>query len=272
MSIAKILGVHDLNSPTMQEVRQRWEGWHVAEPALAVAAEVDDLVGWSWARHPDADEVLRALARLGSTEPLATTVLCWMLIPGATSIARQHSDRSSVVDDLTASCLWVAASEFDGTRAVPVAATVLRTARRALQAELGIGEGARRSDRVWAATTPWSPEATSWTTVVAHEPDEPPAVVELLDLLADATAAGVISVADRELLLDVAVATQYNEVDRGNGSPSCRRSCGLGNRAAAAAVSRRMNVSERTVRRRLRRCLDSLSEYAAKELQASSVS
>lgn len=265
MNIANYLGVQDLHTPTMTEARHRWNDWCGTEPALAVVTELDDLPEWSWTRDPRTDDVLRALVRLGSLhgEPLATTVLCWLLVPGAGEIARQHQHLSPAVDEITAGALWLAASEVDWTRPTQILPSVLRATRRALQAELGIGEGAHRRDRAWAAARPWGPSAAGWTYIFERRSAAPSAAVELLNLLEEAIADEVITAADRDLLLDIAVVTDVHELEDATPAPARREACGLGNRAAAAAVSRRLGVSERTVRRRLHRCIVDLSAYAA---------
>ncbi|MEG9227286.1 hypothetical protein [Aeromicrobium sp. Sec7.5] len=272
MNVATALGVGSTSAPAIRQARERWEEWIRVEPDLDIGLQVDDLPAWTWRRDPRTDDVLRALARLssphGHDDPLATTVLAWLLVPGASSIARQVRDRTSAAHELTAGALWVACREVDPERQAPIAARVLRTTRRAVQAELGLGEGGRRADRAWSATSTWSPQWGGWEAVVAPSPiTQTCAADELLDLLQDATAAGVITPADGRMLLDIALITDQVECTSGVGSR--REACGLGNRAAASAISLRLGVSERTVRRRLRRCIDQLTEYSVTSYLAS---
>lgn len=268
MNIATILGVESNATPAFREARDRWHDWTRLEPGLDIGVELYELGVWSWTRDPRTDDVLRALARLGSPrghdEPTAASILAWLLIPGATTVARQSTSPAPAdkVDGLTASALWVACREVQWEKPAPIAPSVLRVVRRNVQAELGFGEGCRRADRAWAAAIPWAPQWTAWEVAVEKTQTSPlAAVTELLDLLADATEAGVITPADTELLLDIALAT--DELECTHGAPARREACGLGSRAAATVVANRLGVHEVTVRRRLQRCLRQLTSFAA---------
>ena len=268
MSIATVLGVESTSTPALREAHTRWHDWIELEPALDIGVDLLDLGTWSWTRDPRTDDVLRALARLGSPrghdEPLAATSLAWLLTPGATSIARQATSPAAPngVDELTASALWVACREAEWEKPAPIAPCVLRIVRRAVQAELGFGEGCKRADRAWAATNPWDPQWGAWEIVIdPHRPSSSTAASELLELLDDAVTSQVITPADLELLVDIAIAT--DELELGAGAPARRQACGLGSRAAATVVADRLGLHEVTVRRRLRRCLHDLTEFAA---------
>ncbi|MDF1705831.1 MAG: hypothetical protein P1U38_13760 [Aeromicrobium sp.] len=190
-----------------------------------------------------------------------------MLSPGAASIARQVSSlaTSNAADELTASALWVACREADWDKPAPIAPCVLRIVRRAVQAELGFGEGCKRADRAWAATNPWDPQWGAWEIVIdPHQPVSNEAAVELLELLEDAVKSEVITPADLELLVSIAIAT--DELELHDGAPARRQACGLGSRAAATVVADRLGLHEVTIRRRLRRCLHDLTEFAAEAL------
>ncbi|WP_344203760.1 hypothetical protein, partial [Aeromicrobium alkaliterrae] len=246
----------------------RWHDWVELEPALDIGVELLDLDTWSWTRDPRTDDVLRALARLGSPrghdEPLAATILAWLLSPGAASIARQALSPadSGGADELTASALWVACREAEWEKPAPVAPCVLRIVRRAVQAELGFGEGCKRADRAWAFANPWDPQWGAWEIVIdPHQPSPSTAASELLELLDDAVRSEVITPSDLELLVDIAIAT--DELELHEGAPARRQACGLGSRAAATVVANRLGLHEVTIRRRLRRCLHDLTEFAA---------
>lgn len=273
MSIATLLGVESVSTPTIREAQHRWQDWVRMEPVLDIGVDLVDLPAWSWTRDTRTDDVYRALARVGSprghNDPLATSVLAWLLIPGATSVARQLQAPPSTAaaaavdnaDELVAPGLWVACREVEWERPAPIAPSILRVTRRTVQNELGFGEGSRKADRTWAAAIPFDPQSGEW--VPELDPTETTSTTsarELLELLDSATRAGVVTAADCQLLLDLALAT--DELEAGPGVRARRESCGLGTRAAATAVAGRLGVSEVTVRRRLHRCLNQLTDFA----------
>ena len=268
MSIAVNLGVESPSTPALESAARRWQDWVGLEPDLDVGVGLVDLEHWSWTRDPRTDDVLRALAKLGSAEghddPLATTVLAWLFIPGARSVARQASTASTieVVDELTATALWVACREVDWARSAPIACRIIRTVRRAVQAELGFGEGCKRADRTWSLTCAWDPQVTSWEAVISPAESSATAAEELLEFLDQATEAGVVTPSDCQLLVDIAIATDELDLAAGRRTRARRQACGLGSRPAATIVARRIGVAEVTVRRRLQRCLRQLSDFA----------
>lgn len=274
MKIATALGIESASAPVLHEAQSRWKVWIQVEPDLDIGLSVPELPGWTWRRDPRTDDALRALVRLGSPcgydDAVATTVLAWLLSPGATSIARQLADRATSAHEMTASALWIACREADPDHPSPIAARVLRTTKRAVQAELGLGEGGRRADRAWSATSTRSPQWAGWEAAFNFGSDEVSsgnAVVELRDLMEDAKTAGVITASDCQLLVDVAVLT--DELEGVSGRAAKREACGLGNRYAAEVMSRRLGISERTIRRRLRRCIDQLTEFSGSSRMAS---
>jgi hypothetical protein len=167
------------------------------------------------------------------------------------------ADLAGNVDELVASHLWVSARTFAWRHRRSTAASILRDTRRGVLAELGVGEWARREDRAWAATVPVEPSSPAWQHAAA-----PPAVVdprtELVVLLEDATSTGVITGADRQLLIDLAVAA-----DRA-AAPGRRGRAGLMVPAVSQQVADRWGMSSRSVRRRAARSIDLLAGFAAR--------
>lgn len=81
MSVAKCLGVDDLDAPNMQEIRAEWPRWQDAEPALAVVADIASLPRWMKQAAPFArDAVLAGLRRLAEHDPRAYLALAWLLV------------------------------------------------------------------------------------------------------------------------------------------------------------------------------------------------
>ena len=263
MSVAKMLGVDDVEGPAMTLARSRWIQWTTMEPELAVVDDLADLSNWTRsADYEDTDLVLRTLAKLGSSaghaDPAATTALTWALLPGAAKIAWDLSDLSNTVDELVASHLWSSVKTFGWENRRSVAFSILRDVRRGVQAELGIGDGARRAGRTWMQTICVDDDSPVWRGLPnppAGDAQGSPAA-DLLDLFSEATSAGIISQADRTMLIDLAVAAD-------NENYSARRGrAGMTGSAAVAAVATRHGLNPRTLRRRACRSLDRLAQFA----------
>lgn len=86
-------------------------------------------------------------------EDNAAVVLVWLLMPGAARIADRYRDLSPDIDQLVAGHLWLEARTHGGTPTKAVAFTILQRTKRAVLAEIGIGDGGQRQDRAWANTT-----------------------------------------------------------------------------------------------------------------------
>ena len=65
MSVAKCLGVDDLDAPNMQRIRAEWPRWQDAEPALTVVADIARL---QICEHDPADGVFIAATNLRRVE------------------------------------------------------------------------------------------------------------------------------------------------------------------------------------------------------------
>lgn len=264
MSVAKMLGVDDVEGPAMTLARSRWNQWTMMEPELSVVDDLADLSSWTRSADYEAtDRVLRTLAKLGSStgyaDPAAITALTWALVPGGAKIAWDLSDLSTTIDELVASHLWSSVKTFDWENRRSVAFSILRDTRRGVQAELGIGEGARRAGRTWMETICVDDDSPVWRglldTPAGDEQDN--AAADLLDLFSEATSAGVISQADRALLIDLAVAAD-------NENYSARRGrAGMTGSAAVDAVATRHGLNPRTLRRRAGRSLDRLAQFTS---------
>jgi len=261
MSVAIMLGVDDVDGPAMAEARQRWFGWVEEEPALSV---VDDLLGfrdWTRTAEPAAtDLALRSLAKVGSesggNDLAGITALTWALVPGAAMIAHDLQDLVANIDELVASHLWTSARIFEWARRRSTASSILRDTRRAVLADLGVGEWARRQDRTWAQTNCVEVVDLRQPHGDGFTGDDNPAA-ELLGLLTDAAHAGVIAAADRQLLIDLAVAA-----DRAM-APTHRGRSGLMVTAASEEVADHWGMSARSVRRHASRSIDRLAAFAA---------
>jgi hypothetical protein len=251
MSVAICLGVDTPERPPLRWAQDHWHDWGRTETGLLVVADLLDLPGWLGQTAPEGrDAVLAALARTAEHDVVAVSVITWLLVPGAVSLARQLADLSPDVDALVAGQLWLTVRSYRGDPSRRVAATLLARARREVMADLGVGEAAVRRDRVWASTVPMG--------MVPEVPDlesGPDPERELAELLADVTQTGALTREDRALLLDVA-----REAARLN-VPARRGRGGLMTPSVAELVAEDYEASARTIRRRASRAVAGLEAF-----------
>lgn len=268
MLIAACLDVADNDSPSMTAARQRFASWASKEPALDVAADLLDLPNWTLTATADQkNAALTALSKIGKDDPLAVTVLAWLLLPAATRLTCTLFDADPSINEIVASNLWSAAATHDHTRPVNVASSIIRRTRNGVFAEVGIGDRTpeRRRDRAWANAVVIGPDARLWERLAGTTLEDLAAVEELDDLLDAAEAAGVISALDRDVLWSAAC-----EADRQAASGACTtrtarghgRNAGLTAPTVAAAVGAPRGMRGTAVRSRVSRRLRALGEYA----------
>ncbi|MBM6402607.1 hypothetical protein [Phycicoccus sonneratiae] len=259
MSVAAMLGLDDPDSELLAQAQTRWSGWCVDHPGLDCAPSLPSLRQWLLACAPDqADGALAALANLGNCrgggDPAAAAVLCWTLLPGASTLARGLATLCPDIDQVVASQLWI---EVRSGRipARHVAANVLRNVRKGVLRHLGVGQpvGSR-------CDTAMLVDPTSRLWLDLPNPDRhPTAKAELEDLLERACRDGVIDLDDCRLLVRLA---------RASGTGAGPRRAGRGGLTASAAttvVSAELGISGRTVRRRVQRSLTALAAAYAVE-------
>lgn len=213
----------------------------------------------AWRRTADpatADDVIHALASLASTQGAddrdAALVVAWLLVPGASFVARQLRSLSPDIDHLVACELWLLVRTFPLQRR-KVVVNLMRDLRSRVLEVCEAPATLRRTDPTWFATV-CSIEAASIQTLPLQK--EPTALEELIDVLDWACEHRVIRPADRQLLLMLVEASQ--DLDPRVGSHH-----GLLANEATAAVAARLGVCDRTVRRRARRSLQALTAAAS---------
>ena len=256
MSVAKCLGVDDLDAPNMQEVRAEWPRWQDVERALNVVDHLADLPRWLKLSTPvERDAVLAGLRRLAEHDPRAYVALAWLLVPGASLVAGRLRRLTDAIDEVVAGQLWIQICEHDPADDRYVAPTILRRVERESMAELGLGELAKRRDPTWASSVLIERYDES---IPADEPDddagEPRA--QLIELLRRALDSGSLSDQDRGLLLDLALAANLAD------APLRRGRAGLTTPSVAQLVSEDHALAARTIRRRAANALDRLGEVA----------
>ena len=254
MSVAKCLGVDDVDAQNMQEVRAEWPGWQEVEKALNV---VDDLVAlprWMKRATPiERDAVLAGLRRVAGRDPRAYVALAWLLVPGASLVAGRLRRLGDVIDEVVAGQLWIQICEHDPADDAYVATTILRRVERESMAELGVGELAKRRDPTWASSVLIERYDE---TIPAEEPDAEEPREQLIELLRRALDLGAVSDQDRGLLLDLAHAANLAD------APLRRGRAGLTTPSVAQLVSEDHALAARTIRRHAADALDRLGEVA----------
>lgn len=234
MSLASTLGLEDVARGELATAAARWAMWQRLHPVLGVCEDLADLPGWVLgAPAEEANRVLLALGELGAVDggddPAATSVLVWLLLPGAVGVARSLSGVPDV-DELVGAQLWMSARSVNWRARVRVAATVLMNTRRDVVRELRRGQG---DGRVVVLGLVAAQEALIW------EPyDEPDSDSDALyDVLEGAVAQGVVDRGEVGVLLRLAQVCHSPRVGRGN--------VGLTARAGMAEVAGEMGLSWR---------------------------
>ena len=263
MGVAALLELDGLDRPLLARASRSWSSWAAEFRPLRSVGSVGELRPWLQRSTPvDADEVLWLLGRLGSPSGgdvvPASAVLAWCLLPGACTLARQLQTVSPSIDELVAGRLWIEVRSFRWRELRRVAGNVLATTRAEVLRECGVPGQVRRADRAWSAAVPLDPQSPVWPRLFAAPPSpEPSCSEEVLELLAGACRAAVISSADRVLLGRLAVAA-----DRAGVSRSGRGTGGLMANGVSAVVAADLGISAVTVRRRTRRAISALRAAA----------
>ena len=255
MSVAKCLGVDDLDAPNMRELRAEWPRWRRAVPALSAVDDLRDLPQWTQNAEPhQRDAVLTALRYVAGTDRRAFALLAWLLMPGASRIAGRLCRLADQIDEIVAGQLWIQICEHEVGDDKYVAKKILDRVAKESMAEFGIGDFARRRDPAWAAAVLIDVLDDSLPDEVADDVVEPEE--ELADLLRRAIDSGKLSDADRDLLLDLAHAAEQI------GAPLRRGRAGLTTPSVTQMVEESHAMAGRTIRRHAADALDALGEVA----------
>ncbi|USQ77789.1 hypothetical protein [Ornithinimicrobium cryptoxanthini] len=251
MSLERQLG---LEAEPLVAACSRWCAWQRFHPILGVCDDVHDLRAWVKQADPaEANEVLLALGEIGAVDggddPLASTVLLWLLLPGAIRMARSLLPLSDRIDELVAAQLWICVRTVSWRKRVRVASTVLMNTRREVLTDLGVSSSGR--PRVF-------PTANVELLEGSPSPQDNDAAFDLLhSLLQEATSTGLVSRDDCQLLLRLAERSDAVRVACGHG--------GLLARSATSSVASEWGLSRSTITRRAQRALAALHHAYASE-------
>lgn len=242
MSVAKCLGVEDLDAPNMRELRAGWPRWRQISNDLPDVDDLKDLPRWMQGAEPtQRDQVLTALRRIAEGDRRAYDALAWLLMPGAARVAGRITRLADEIDEVVAGRLWVQICEQDPADDRYVAKRILDRVYRESMAELGVGDVAKRRDEAWAMTVLVDAFDES---IPAGPTDDGAARREVLaDLLQRGIESGKLAESDRDLLLDLAHAAE--QID----APGRRGRGGLMTPSVTQLVEEAHGMSARSIRR-----------------------
>lgn len=253
MSVADYFGLDDPESALMTEARAGWVRWCAEDPDLAVVDDLTDLRAWTWRAEREArGSVFGRLAKIAQTEDAARAALVWLLLPGAINLADGLRDLTGDIDGLVAGQLWIEVSRSYLHSPNGLAKAVLNSTRRAVLAELGVGNYGRQRDRAWSQTVLLDRFEEQAVQVERERIDPYDELVEVLDAALRDDAVGCI---DIWLLHELAVAAHTAD------APMRRGRCGLTSPALVDEIARRRPEAARTLRRRLGSAVDQLAAY-----------
>jgi hypothetical protein len=257
MSVAKCLGVDDINAPSMRELRAEWPQWRQMSSDLPDVDDLKDLPRWMQNAEPaQRDEVLTALRRVAAGYRRAYVALAWLLMPGAARVAGRISRLADEIDEVVAGQLWVQTCGHDPADDRYVAKKILDRVYRESMAELGVGDLARRRDEAWAMTV--LVDAFDESIPAGPADDEVTRREVLADLLQRGIESGKLVESDRDLLLDLAHAAE--QID----APGRRGRGGLMTPSVTQLVEEAHGMSSRSIRRHAAGAIKAMREEAGR--------
>lgn len=237
----------------MCAARAAWCRWSATHQTLAVVPELVDLRDWTKAVPADeANAVLGVLASFTETDGDAVTALVWALLPGAEARARKFRDLYEDVDGLFASQLWVECRDAHRLKDGRIAGAILGQTTREVAAQLGVGDLARRRDRLMFDARGLLPGDDVG---VVGEGDDLDPFWEVTGLMCEAIDARALHVFDAWLLGELArIAAELGVAGR-------RGRSGLTTPAVVDELAATVHLSPRAIRRRATTALDRWAEF-----------
>jgi hypothetical protein len=259
MSVVLALGLDDDRVIDLME--RRWLQWCQEMPSLGLLTEPALVDVWRRsAPAQDVDSVLLGLAELaaddGGDDVDAAAVLAWLLLPSAVRLSAELVEADRDIDEHIAACLWIEVRTFDWRTSRRVAANIAWRLRRRVLMEIGdLSRLDSHGDRTRARTV--VDDEIARVDVEDLDPYSATAADALLSVLAWGCAQGVITSAERLLLIDLVAAASIS-----SGLPDSIPL--LGNRASDR-VATRWGTSGRTVRRRAKASIAALARAVQNE-------
>lgn len=255
MSVAKCLGVDDLDAPNMRELRAEWPRWRRISNDLPDVDDLKDLPRWMRDAEPTRrDEVLTALRRIVEGDRRAYVALAWLLMPGAARVAGRIRRLADEIDEVVAGQLWIQICDHSPDDDKYVAKKILDCVYRESMAELGVGDLAKRRDEGWAMTV--LVDAFDESILAGPADDGVTGKEVLADLLQRGIDSGRLAESDRGLLFDLADAAE--QID----APGRRGRGGLMTPSVTQLVEEAHAMSSRSIRRRASGAITAIREEA----------
>jgi hypothetical protein len=267
MSPIQQLGVTWSTLSERVERSGRWPSWVTAEPVLAEANGLEEVLAITADRADPGrtDALLAALVRLGAVDggndQDAAGAVALLLDGGSARLAKQLRKLSRDIDEIVAGQVWLQIREFPWRRRRrAIAANILMDARRHVLRDLGVDtRRASRGVEVTLVDTTADGSALDAASSRLDDQDLRAGLGDERDLpsvLQWATGKGVVSHQDAAILLELASLEVAGTVR------------GLSSAAEIGAVATRRGVNERTIRRsrdRAIRCLVQAREAYLRE-------
>lgn len=248
MSVAEAFGV------TADQINglidANWPQWAAYVPDLDLVPVTEKLFDWLRKAPPnEADRVLRALARLSNDQAGASAdaglVLAWVMMPAATVLAHRLRFMSEQIDEHVAAQLWIAVRTFPWQTTGRVAANLKLNLRKNVVKDL-------------TPTSNYLPLDECRLPPAEHRQD---AIEELIDILGDGLKAEVIDQDDFDLLMAVLDAADELEPPSGPG-------IGIIGDRVSTRIGELHGCAPRTIRRRIKRSTDALSQLSQEQQSA----
>lgn len=262
MSLVTQLGLEP-GGYLLETATRRWSLWQTTHCELAVCEGLEDLPRWMGAASKgEQNAVLLTLARMGAADgeddPIAASVLIWLLLPGATRVACSLAPVSDRIDELVAAQLWICVRTVSWRKPLQVAATILMNTRREVQEDL-FGRDLEQAREIPTQVIEDLAVTVGATSARSAWQDADPAADRFYDLLEAAVTGRVVTREEARIL--VRLSEVSHEVDARTG----RGWGGLLGRDVAQRVATEAGMSRATVSRRAQEALVRLQRATASQ-------
>lgn len=253
--IANLLGLSQgLSSELLLRAAAQWPSWVEREPALSCVGEgLGQLREWTFARRTsreweDLSAVLAAIGRLAADGPdvdAAAATLAWLFLAAAEGLAgRLQPWAPEDIRHIVAARLWLLCRTIPAHWHTSFATRLLGQLTKQVACDCRFSD---RTDATWREVQLAPPDVMA-NLSDADRRSAGPGIHEsavLVDLLDEGVRAGVISISEMSLLLDLAAATGDLA-----GVRARRQHAGLTSHPASERVALRWGLAPVTVRRR----------------------
>ena len=257
MAVQQKLGITDF----VKEADASWSQWTSPEPSLTRFGSVGEVECWyATACHDEIEYLVQALGRLTRSEAShrAAAVIAQLLVPGIEALTsrRCRGDVSrSEVESVVAGYVWTVILDYpwESPTDAWIPAAILRSVRRAVDQEFGWGD---RGEGVWRSRTHLEDDTLDRRVARSHssQPSQSNQPLQSSPLYWWAISHGLVSVADLELLLQLAVIASDEAV-------ISRASAGITSHTACSQLALGRGLTVNQVQYRARKTLGTLRAH-----------